>query len=95
MIKLGELYVNDGRWHGKQVVSAAWVHESTSQQLTPAQEEAAQAHYGYLWWTGEYKEHALFHASGSYYQRSSAFPTLTWMSLSRLLTTSQALTHCI
>ena len=74
MIKLGELYVNDGRWHDKQVVSAAWVHESTSQQLTPAQEEAAQTRYGYLWWTGEYKEHAVFEGSGSYYQKIICLP---------------------
>lgn len=74
MIKLGELYVNDGRWHGKQVVSAAWVHESTSQQLTPAQEEAAQTQYGYLWWTGEYKGHAGFAAQGRFYQKILCHP---------------------
>ena len=72
MIKLGELYVSDGRWHGKQVVSAAWVDESTSQQLTPAQE--AQDQYGYLWGTGEYNEHAFFEARGSYYQRIICLP---------------------
>lgn len=74
MIKLGELYVNDGRWHGEQVVSAAWVHVSTSQQLTPAQEEAAQAKYGYLWWIGEYEEHAIFEASGRRHQKIICLP---------------------
>ena len=65
LVKLGELYVNGGRWHGRQIVSQAWVDESTSDQLSDQQAEAAQAQYGYLWWTGENKGHAWFEASGS------------------------------
>lgn len=32
MAKLGALVLNGGRWHGKQIVSAAWVKASTTQQ---------------------------------------------------------------
>ncbi len=42
--KFGYLYLKDGEWDGRQVVSSAWVHESTraiSDDLD---------HYGYLWW---------------------------------------------
>jgi CubicO group peptidase (beta-lactamase class C family) len=53
LVKLGELYVNGGRWRGRQIVSQAWVDESTSNQLSDEQAEAAKAQYGYLWWTGE------------------------------------------
>jgi CubicO group peptidase (beta-lactamase class C family) len=77
LVKLGELYVNGGRWHGRQIVSQAWVAESTSEQLSAEQAEAAQEQYGYLWWTDdEYRGHAVFEASGFYYQKIICFPEL-------------------
>ncbi len=76
LVKLGELYVNGGRWHGRQIVSQAWVNESTSNQLSDEQAEAAQAQYGYLWWTGEHKGHAWFDARGRYGQLISCVPDL-------------------
>ena len=74
MVKIGELYVNGGRWHGRQIVSQAWVDESTSAQLSADQEDPSQGQYGYLWWAGEYEGHALFAASGSYSQGIICFP---------------------
>ena len=75
LVKLGELYVNGGRWHGRQIVSQVWVDESTSNQLSDEQAEAAQTQYGYLWWTDdEYKGQPVFEASGSYYQKIICFP---------------------
>jgi CubicO group peptidase (beta-lactamase class C family) len=32
MLKLGILYADGGRWHGKQVISAAWVKSSLAEQ---------------------------------------------------------------
>lgn len=76
LVKLGELYVNGGRWHGRRIVSQAWVNESTSKQLSDEQAEAAQTQYGYLWWPWEHKGHAVFEASGAYSQRIICFPQL-------------------
>ena len=76
LVKIGELYVNGGRWGGRQVVSAAWVRESTSPKLTPEQAEALGGQYGYMWLTGEFDGRATFLASGSYYQRIFCIPTL-------------------
>jgi len=45
MAKLGQLVLGGGVWKGRQVVPAAWIHESTRQQV-----EADGAGYGYLWW---------------------------------------------
>lgn len=50
MLRFGLLYLNDGQWNGKQLVSAAWVRESTTTkiQLEP------DLGYGYFWWTKEF-----------------------------------------
>ena len=45
MLKLGILYANDGTWHGKRVISKAWVEASLSGQSTVDDSE-----YGYFWW---------------------------------------------
>lgn len=37
MMKLGELYLNAGRWQGRQIVPADWVRESIRSQLTDDQ----------------------------------------------------------
>ena len=43
MMKIGELYRRDGVWHGKQIVPADWIQQSTSPStLNPD--------YGLLWW---------------------------------------------
>jgi CubicO group peptidase (beta-lactamase class C family) len=68
LVKLGELYVNGGRWHGRQIVSQEWVDESTSAQLSADQENPTEGQYGYLWWTGVTKGHAWFEARGMYGQ---------------------------
>jgi len=58
MAKIGLLYLNGGRWHGKQIVSAKWVKESTKNQAgsmeLPDWVMAADG-YGYQWWLGALK----------------------------------------
>ena len=47
MAKIGYLYLNQGQWNGKQIVSAQWVAESTRRQVSAARDYG----YGYQWWT--------------------------------------------
>jgi CubicO group peptidase (beta-lactamase class C family) len=44
--KLGQLYLDGGRFNGKQLVPEAWVRASLSPQATARED----ADYGYLWW---------------------------------------------
>ncbi|MGO4342212.1 serine hydrolase domain-containing protein [Pedococcus sp. 2YAF34] len=44
MAKLGQLYLQQGQWRGKQIVPAEWIH-----QATMVQGSAAPTGYGYLW----------------------------------------------
>ena len=75
MLKIGQLYLDEGRWQGRQLVSSRWVRESTTNQLSKDQAPPDLPHgYGYLWWLGEVESHPLFQASGSYGQHIVVVP---------------------
>jgi CubicO group peptidase (beta-lactamase class C family) len=69
MLRFGQLYLQDGRWRGRQIVPAAWVRDSTRQLITVP----GGAGYGYLWWinTGP---HGGFLAQGYRGQTIAVFP---------------------
>jgi CubicO group peptidase (beta-lactamase class C family) len=46
LLKLGQLYLNGGKWQGHQVISEAWVRRS----LSPHANVREDTDYGYLWW---------------------------------------------
>jgi CubicO group peptidase (beta-lactamase class C family) len=46
MAKIGYLYLNEGRWNGKQIVPAAWVAASTRKHISATLQDG----YGYQWW---------------------------------------------
>ena len=46
--KLGLLYVQEGRWNGRQILPAEWVRDTMSVHSAPCQ--AAPFGYGYLCW---------------------------------------------
>ena len=50
MVKIGQLYLNNGRWRGRQLVSSQWVHQSTTEH---SRWEKMNLSYGYLWWINE------------------------------------------
>lgn len=50
MAKIGQLYLNKGRWDDKQVVSAKWVDECTREHNCWKE---LNLRYGYLWWVNE------------------------------------------
>lgn len=41
MARFGQLYLNYGKWNGKQIISKEWIEESLQDNPN---------HYGYLWW---------------------------------------------
>jgi hypothetical protein len=46
LAKIGRLYLNDGRWNGRQLMASAWIKES----LTPRIDAGEGFQYGYQWW---------------------------------------------
>jgi len=76
MITLGRLYLQEGRWEGRQLVPAAWVRESTS-SLVPTQGPVLPSdHYGYLWWIPDAGGHPAFAAMGHAGQLIEVVPDL-------------------
>jgi CubicO group peptidase (beta-lactamase class C family) len=50
MLKLGQLYLDGGRWNGKQVISEQWTQAATTQHSFFAASDNTPGHgYGYTW----------------------------------------------
>lgn len=45
MLKLGILFADGGKWHGRRVISSAWVQTSTAEHS-----HVDNVSYGYFWW---------------------------------------------
>jgi CubicO group peptidase (beta-lactamase class C family) len=48
---IGELFQNDGQFHGKQIVNSAWVHKSLATQIPISFSDPYADFYGYMWYT--------------------------------------------
>jgi hypothetical protein len=65
MARLGYLYLHDGSWNSKQVVSSGWVRSSTE----PKVEVHPGVAYGYNWWINIAHTPPIFEAEGRGGQR--------------------------
>jgi CubicO group peptidase (beta-lactamase class C family) len=73
MLAFGELYLNDGRARGKQVVSETWIKES----LKPRTRSSwSGREYGYGWWIDSLGGHTTYYAWGHGGQFIFVVPTL-------------------
>jgi len=66
MARFGQLYLQHGAMEERQIVPAEWVALSTQncRAYTESWEEMTDVGYGFQWWTGKVREHALYFASG-------------------------------
>lgn len=53
MLKFGQLYLNEGKWNKKQVISKRWI-EASFKKHVKLQDTKAKNEYGYLWWLDSY-----------------------------------------
>jgi CubicO group peptidase (beta-lactamase class C family) len=84
LAKIGSLYVNGGKWNGKQVIPAKWIDLSTRRQFRfgarTGADKGGEFGYGYFWWYSCYPSTAgLIEARtavGNGQQRIFVLPTL-------------------
>ena len=75
MAKLGFLWLHQGRWEDRQIVSAEWVAAASERHMTEA--AGRPEDYGYGWWISAEEEDLPFVlASGAGGQNIKVFPTL-------------------
>jgi CubicO group peptidase (beta-lactamase class C family) len=82
LARFGQLYLQRGRWNGRQLVPERWVREST----TPRSDLGDGAGYGLLWWTyaagaagsayPNLRSHTLYLARGTGGHALFVIPTL-------------------
>lgn len=48
LARFGQLFLDGGKWNGRQIVPAPWVRESTIALSQPSEHNSG---YGYMWWT--------------------------------------------
>ncbi|HNP20275.1 MAG TPA: serine hydrolase [Fulvivirga sp.] len=69
MSKLGQLYLNKGKWENKQIISESWIKKSTTEQISGSD-------YGLHWKLIQIGEYQSFYASGFGLQRIFVIPKL-------------------
>lgn len=60
MAKLGQLYLQEGEWQGRQLVPFDWVLEATTNRVPSSLGES----YGYFWWPVPLQEGSAYAAVG-------------------------------
>ena len=50
MARFGLLYLNNGKWEGKQVIPEDWIQESFKKHVDFGNPDQDVIGYGYLWW---------------------------------------------
>ncbi|MEO6036090.1 MAG: serine hydrolase [Verrucomicrobiota bacterium] len=71
MAKLGQLFLQRGRWRDHQIISEDWVRESTRAHV---QRTSNRDHYGYFWWVKGEDYPGMFEAVGRGGQRITVWP---------------------
>jgi CubicO group peptidase (beta-lactamase class C family) len=64
MLAIGQLFLNEGQFGGRQIVPAEWVRASTRAQISTGSMMAYGPSYGYLWWVGRYGNYDYYFANG-------------------------------
>jgi CubicO group peptidase (beta-lactamase class C family) len=74
MVKIGELWLNGGVWHGRRILDANYITQASTNQVPEL--EGKIRDYGYLWWITPLVTHGAYSAQGRYGQLITVVPDL-------------------
>jgi CubicO group peptidase (beta-lactamase class C family) len=75
--RLGQLYLNNGKWNGRQILSEHWVREATTPASNLVDKEGKPNQcYGYQWWIMNQGNHRVFYARGILGQYIAVIPDM-------------------
>ena len=72
--KIGKLYMDSGRWNGRQLVPVNYVKQSLTANGCIDENGKTVDFYGYHWWLMKMDGHSIFYARGIYGQYIIAIP---------------------
>lgn len=72
MLKLGQVYLNGGTWHGTRIVGESWVSAASSRQIETPHDNIWTCGYGYQFWMSPYD--GAYRADGAYGQITTVLP---------------------
>ena len=75
MARFGYLYLNNGNWNGRQIISSAYVKLSTGAYY-PRLPVSYLRNYGLLWWVATVDKVPYYRSSGLYNNHTFVFPGL-------------------
>lgn len=64
MVKIGNLFLQKGKYDGKQILSEDWIEKSTTNYITTNNVVPYLTNYGYYWWIGNVKNFDFYTAMG-------------------------------
>ena len=62
MAKIGYLYLNNGMWEGRQILSSQWIKDSTRKHISAS----GSLGYGYQWWITDSHEYLAMGYGGQF-----------------------------
>lgn len=71
MAKLGQLFLQRGRWRDRQIISEAWIRTATHAHV---ERTTNKDRYGYFWWVKGAEYPGMFEAVGRGGQRINVWP---------------------
>ena len=72
MLKLGQVYLNGGVWHGRRIVGEEWVRMASSKQIDIPVTNIWTCGYGFQFWMSPYP--GAYRADGAYGQITTVLP---------------------
>lgn len=64
LLRFGQLYLNAGRYNGRQILPESWVHASLNPSFYNISFNARGHNYGFLWWGNVFSKHKAYFAWG-------------------------------